>query len=120
MISRLLKGEPVLVGGAITATMTILVALGVNEALCAALGAAAVAWLTLARSLVAPLPHVVDTVHKAARDTGAQVASRLDAETAGAAGAITDHAGQLVDTAADGAADAALRALGVKRKERRP
>lgn len=118
LVTKLLKGEPVALGGAITATMTLLVALGVSEALCAAIGAAAVAWLVVVRSMVTPITSAVQTTRKAASDAAAQVASRLDDETAGQVGDITDHAAQLVTTAADAAADAALRNLGVSRKDR--
>jgi hypothetical protein len=67
---------------------------------------------------VTPVVNVVAATRTAALDAAAQVASRLDEQTAGAAGAITEAAAPLIATAADGAADAALRTLGVKRSQR--
>lgn len=66
---------------------------------------------------VTPVATAVKTARSAALDAAAQVASRLDPETAGAIGTITDHAVVLADTAADSAATAALRAAGIKRKD---
>lgn len=67
---------------------------------------------------VAPVAKVVETTRTAALDAAAQVASRLDAQSAGPIGTITDHGVQLADTAANSAADAALRAAGIKWKDR--
>lgn len=73
---------------------------------------------TLVHNAVTPVAAVVETTRKAAADAAAQVASRLDGETVGQVGVITDHAAELATTAAAAAADAALRNLGVSRKAR--
>lgn len=116
---RLLKGEPVATMAIVTAATGLAVIAGLDEKLCGAAGVLIGAILAFpVRNVVTPVIAAVATTKAAAHDAAAQVASRLDGETAGQVGTITDHASQLVDTAADSAADAALRTLGVKRKER--
>lgn len=116
---QLLKGEPVRTMALVSAVGAALALLGVPAAVWASFSGIIAAVLAFPiRDAVTPVAAAVETARTAAHDAAAQVASRLDGETAGQVGAITDHAGQLVDTAADAAADAALRGLGVKRKDR--
>lgn len=116
---RLLKGEPVATMAIVTAATGLAVIAGADEKLCGAIGVLIGAILAFpVRNVVTPVASAVETTRKAASDAAAQVASRLDDETAGQVGVITDHAAELVTTAADAAADAALRNLGVSRKDR--
>lgn len=116
---KLLKGEPVATMAVVTAIGAVLALFGIPAPVFAGIAGVIAAVLAFpVRNIVAPVAAVVETTRAAALDAAAQVASRLDAATAGQVGTITDHAAQLVDTAADSAADAALRSLGVKRKDR--
>lgn len=116
---RLLKSEPVATMAIITAATGVAVILGASEAFC---GSVAVLIGTIlafpVRNSVSPVGNVVSTTKAAAQDAARQVASVLTEQTAGKAGSITDTAERLVATAADGAADAALRQLGVSREDR--
>lgn len=114
-----LKGEPVRTMALLSAVGAALALLGVPAAVWASFSGIIAAVLAFPiRDAVTPVASAVETTRAAAHDAAAQVASRLDTETAGEVGTITAHATELVDTAADGAADAALRSLGVKRKGR--
>lgn len=114
-----LRAEPVATMAIVSAAIGVAVIAGAPNEIMGALGVLAGAILAFpVRGAVSPLASVVKTTRTAALDAAAQVASRLDPETAGTAGTITDHAVQLADTAADTAADAALRAAGIKRKVR--
>lgn len=116
---RVLKGEPVATMAIVSAVTGLAVIAGLDEKLCGAIGVLIGAILAFpVRSGVTPVASAVASTRAAAHDAAAQVASRLDDETAGAVGTITDHAAQLVDTAADSASDAALRGLGVTPKGR--
>lgn len=118
MLTNLLKGEPVALGGAITATMTVLVAFGVDEKICAAIGAAAVAWLLVARSMVSPLPTVIKAVENAAKESAGATAEALTEETVGASNRITTTGLEIVGRTSSLAADGALKAIGVSRRAR--
>lgn len=116
---RLLKGEPVATMAIVTAAIGLATILGAPEKAMGAIAVLLGAVLAFpVRDAVAPVAAVVETTRKAAADAAAQVASRLDGETVGQVGVITDHAAELATTAADAAADAALRNLGVGRKAR--
>lgn len=113
------RAEPVRAMAVVSALGALLALLGVPAPVWAAFSGVLAALLAFpVRGVVTPVTAAVTATRAAALDAAAQVASRLDTETAGPAGAITDHAAQLVDTAADTATDAALRGLGVKRKDR--
>lgn len=67
---------------------------------------------------VAPVAEVVATVRAATEATAATVATVLGEETIGAAGTLTETGTVIAFDAAALAADAALKDLGVKRKDR--
>lgn len=113
------RGEPVRAMGVVSAVGALLALFGVPAAVWAAFSGVLAALLAFpVRGIVTPVASAVQATRAAAQDAAAQVASRLDTETAGVAGTITDHAAQLVDTAAVAATDTALRNLGVRRKDR--
>lgn len=67
---------------------------------------------------VVTVPHAVAATRAAAVEAATSVAEQVNSHTAGPIGAITEEAAAVAATAADDAADDALRTLGVKRKDR--
>lgn len=118
MISRLLKVEPVSLVGLGAAVETLLVLLGADKALLAAIGAVLVAAAAVARQLVAPIPHVVEMVKVAATESANATAESLGEETVGAVGRTTDAGLDVASRVAELAANGVLKDAGVKRKDR--
>lgn len=67
---------------------------------------------------VAPIAHVVDTTRRAAVDAAQDTAQRLTDETVGGVGELTATAVDIATDSAEQAADGALSALGIPRRDR--
>lgn len=118
MIARLLRVEPVAWLGLGAAIETLLVLLGADKVLLAAIGGVLVAGAAVVRQMVAPLPHVVEVTKDAAHAAAKATAEALSPETVGNRNELGGAALGIATEAAAGAADQALRELGVSRKDR--
>ena len=118
MLARLLRVEPVAWLGFGAALETLLVLLGADKVILGAIGGVLVAAAAVVRQMVAPLPHVVEVTKDAAHAAAKATAEALSPETVGSRGELGGTALGIATEAAGSAADAALRDLGVDRKDR--
>lgn len=112
-LNRLLRVEPVALLGLGTALQALLVLLGADKALLAAVGAVLVAGTVVVRQLVSPLPTVAAAVLESANTTAKATAENLSEETVGAAGRLPMAAEQVADRTASLVAAATLKSIGV-------
>lgn len=114
-----LRGEPVASMAIVTAAIGVATILGAPEKVMGAIAILIGAILAFPiRSGVAPVAAVVTATRAAAVEAATAVAEQVNSHTAGPIGAITEEAAAVAATAADDAADQALRNLGVKRNAR--
>lgn len=115
-ILGILKNEPAALVGLGSAIETLLILLGVDKALLAAIAAVLTAGMIVVRLLVTPTVQVASTVHAATSIAAAATAAALSPETVGAVGEVKDEVVAQVSDIAKSAATSALSDLGIGKR----